>query len=924
VALWQIVVFPGSGLSIDHLKMVPRVLVSAAVVAMHLASTWQVQASEAVFHRDFNGPEPTWQLLEEEVPAEILAQERILNGARDNAGSERLVVVAPAGHSAKLICPTDRIAVLDELQVRLWVKAPRPDLQLAVRVVLPRSRDATGRAATVLVRGQAYTRHGQWQQLMLAELPRRLRGQVRLLRATNGAKLDDRQAYVDAVVLVVPGEPNGLEIFTDELEVDGVLQPSIDEIQLASYEGAADTGIAEQSEVGQQTGNISSSDSQQVRLHGGIFLVNGRPLLPRGITWQGEPLSFLADCGFNVILLRKPPTADQAAEAKRRGLWFLCVPPPPDVLLREKLGRTDDRVLAWYLQHDAVVTDPQYAQRWGELIRQQDVVAGRPVMIAVETDWAKSSKAAEILLARHPRFGILPSSDYEQWLDSGPRRVGGGSVWWVAVPTQFGEQVAQQLSALVGTESPPPNIEGNQLDALVRIACTRCARGFVFESRSPLNQPDTDSRLRAAVLERINRQLQLMEPWLASGKSVGRLASSDAAWSSMVLQADRARLLIPVCRPASLQTDVSSGFRSTWSGSSVSYVVPGIPESSQAFLLSPVALRTLAKHRVAGGMRLVVPTLESSFVLITEDPQVIQHLRQQIMREGPTYVRSQRNLAAQRSIRFAETARRLAQLGYASETMRVAATVNAQLPEIDRLLTTRQTEQANNLAEALLRELDRAAFEQRRAAAINTPYYSNPLALGNERLADCVVLERSLDYNQSSENLLYGGDFEDIAQMTDFGWRHYRYPLPGIDSRVLLASNDAQQGGYCLEMQTSASSDQSDMDLPSAPVWIVSPPVNVEPGQRIEIIGWVRVDQPIHGGGLQIIDTLGGPELSLAIRQTTGWQPFRMVRAVRQPEQLRITFALTGLGTVRLDAVTVRAVWPTLAHRLPPPAEVNK
>ena len=94
----------------------------------------------------------------------------------------------------------------------------------------------------------------------------------------------------------------------------------------------------------------------------------------------------------------------------------------------------------------------------------------------------------------------------------------------------------------------------------------------------------------------------------------------------------------------------------------------------------------------------------------------------------------------------------------------------------------------------------------------------------------------------------------------------------------------------------------------------------VEKGQIIEITGWVRVDEPIAGSvdGLQIVDSLGGAELSLAVDQTSGWQPFQIVRAVPEATDLRLTFALTGLGTAHVDGVMVRALQQPVARRLPP------
>jgi hypothetical protein len=93
----------------------------------------------------------------------------------------------------------------------------------------------------------------------------------------------------------------------------------------------------------------------------------------------------------------------------------------------------------------------------------------------------------------------------------------------------------------------------------------------------------------------------------------------------------------------------------------------------------------------------------------------------------------------------------------------------------------------------------------------------------------------------------------------------------------------------------------------------------VSQNQMIEISGWVRVDKPFPGDeGLEISDSLGGPALSLVVSQTSGWQPFRMIRAATEPTQLRLTFSLTGLGSATVDAVMVRALEQPIARRLPP------
>jgi len=57
--------------------------------------------------------------------------------------------------------------------------------------------------------------------------------------------------------------------------------------------------------------------------------------------------------------------------------------------------------------------------------------------------------------------------------------------------------------------------------------------------------------------------------------------------------------------------------------------------------------------------------------------------------------------------------------------------------------------------------------------------------------------------------------------------------------------------------------------------------------------------------------------LSLAVRETNGWQEFRMIRGVPNSTELRLTFALSGLGSACIDGVMVRAFAPPEARRLP-------
>jgi hypothetical protein len=59
---------------------------------------------------------------------------------------------------------------------------------------------------------------------------------------------------------------------------------------------------------------------------------------------------------------------------------------------------------------------------------------------------------------------------------------------------------------------------------------------------------------------------------------------------------------------------------------------------------------------------------------------------------------------------------------------------------------------------------------------------------------------------------------------------------------------------------------------------------------------------------LEIVDTLGGPELAVHIQSAPSWRPFRMIRAAAVDADVTVTIALTGLGTAQVDDVALRTI----------------
>ena len=359
------------------------VAVRACVLLLNLPALFLLPAAvlgdSAVF-RSFDGPEVSWQLLDSRANVEIVAHGCALDEARQGSGSERLAIKAPPGESVPFVCPIGRLPVLDELQVSMWVKANQPGVALAARVVLPQTVDAdTGASKSVIVTGPLYDQLGRWQQLNLGNVPKLLADQVRVLRATAGHRIDPREAYVDAIVLSVPGSLGETVVWTDGLAVDGiVLLAAVEEPVMGNP--APSQGWRHDRQVAPAGGVARPQPAIERR--GTTITVAGRPFFVRGVRWRDEPLDFLAARGFNTIWTDVLPTAEEMAQAERANLWFVCPPPRADAIAQSGLTMPLDRVLAWNLGRPEGRHELDYFRRWAELVRQKDPLDGRPIIVA--------------------------------------------------------------------------------------------------------------------------------------------------------------------------------------------------------------------------------------------------------------------------------------------------------------------------------------------------------------------------------------------------------------------------------------------------------------------------------------------------------------------------------------------------------------
>ena len=143
------------------------------------------------------------------------------------------------------------------------------------------------------------------------------------------------------------------------------------------------------------------------------------------------------------------------------------------------------------------------------------------------------------------------------------------------------------------------------------------------------------------------------------------------------------------------------------------------------------------------------------------------------------------------------------------------------------------------------------------------------------------------------------------------GWRHFQHATPGIQTAADLVPEAAHSGRLGLRLTARADNPEhppATIEMP--PLWVTSPAVPVEAGKIVRIHGWVNVPTAITGSvdGLLVVESLTGEEMALRLDKTRGWQEFTMLRIVPQSGPLVLTLALTGLGEVRLDDLTVEVL----------------
>ncbi|MEM6799314.1 MAG: hypothetical protein AAF589_07345 [Planctomycetota bacterium] len=846
----------------------------AAVLAARLLG-----AAPAVTE-SYDGAAVSWRQPARAGTTRIIHQERVrITRDGGEVGAEHVAFRCPPGYSAVFLHAIGKAPVLEEFAASVMLRSNRAGAQLAVRVVFPRSVGGEGRGSEplqMIVRGgDRYEAPLEWQELTFSGLPERVRQQARI-HATGGAtqSLDERGAYVDAIVLIVPGGEEGSEFWTDHLRVDGVVV----EARAASTTEPADDAANAASPSPEEITAIEPFNPTRG------FENKGQRFFPIVWSHRGEPLSVLRQLGFNTVALAALPTAEQSKEATRLNLRLICPPPEPEGLTAVSTPPVLERLLAW---SPSAALEPRSLDAFQptiQRVRGHAALSRRPLLVAVQGEFALWSRAVDGLVLQEPRSG-LGTMDFA----SAAATARPGTPWLARIHVTRSAQAAEQLQTLAPTGKASPWRPVDEIVSAVSGAIAAGAQGVWFESRTPVGNAFQQDQKVAAALELLNLELAMREPWLVSGQVRDTIATQGGAGSVAMLRRGRTKLIIAIePRPQR----VSAG----------QLVIPSVPETAEAFAMTPAGLTRVSRQRALGGVVVEASVVgPGASLLLTDDQQAVRDIGRRIAKSAP------RAVALQQTLTAADIeAWRSAGAGVSTNSANASSAV---LVAANRWLSRSKASQASGdllaayRACLAARELMRGARDEfRRRLAPDGRLVSSPLVTLPTTWTDELRLRELLRALPRRGNLLAGGDFEDLDQVRSAGWRHTR--VDGAEVGVQLSGDEPVHGQRCLSLKSAGATPAT-----AVAAWVVSPVTPIPAGQLIEVTGWVRFTGRNEArGGLWVLDSLGGEELAVAVEHADGWRPFRLIRRPAKRAALRVSFALVGAGEASIDAVMVRPV----------------
>jgi hypothetical protein len=444
----------------------------------------------------------------------------------------------------------------------------------------------------------------------------------------------------------------------------------------------------------------------------------------------------------------------------------------------------------------------------------------------------------------------------------------------------------------------------------------------------------------------LNIELQLLEPWLATGK-INRVADLRppgeaiptrrkpkgfnpfrSAWNK-----DPQDVVVPSTSPirvTELKGESGLLILVDWLESraqfqpgpmiaeKLKFIATRYDDATQAWEITTTDLRLipLDLQPVSGGLEVPLTRLDQhAAIVMTNDPAAIESLKRRIRAVRQTAAESWVALATAKYQRVAEVHEQLAALAPPNPIAANAlAAANRSVETAAEELRAGRFDEARQASQKVLeltRHVQRSCWNDA-VEKLSSPVAS-PHAICFQTLPDHWRLMNRLKENPpASENLLPSGDFEDenaVAAQWQFQSPHAKGDT-GISAEIGMIRDGAVEGRYGLQMLARPSRGQRGVVVDEPVITGLSPAITVYAGQIVCISGRVFVQESLVGSvdGLMVYDSLNGSAGAHRFRRASPsgqWERFEMFREVKQSGDFQVIFELRGLGDVRIDDIQV-------------------
>lgn len=888
-----------------HLQSLPLIF----LLAMLMPSFAQAQLQD-----DFESGPTRWRLGRDDAGTRVVQSQRISTMPRSGISSEMIEVsVGLQGTYVHLIYPLqERLAVIDELTVSLWVRAAASGMRPAFRVVFPRTaHPATSQPLTTLLYGTPSLGGGQWSMIEVKQPVRLLEDQRRVLKTQFGPAVDLRGAYVDAIILDIFNGAGNTKLQTDDLSIEGIV--SVDRIPEQLFPVSVGPGTPSESRSSETAPQIIAERARDLRAS-----------VPRWLQYRGESLDWLASMGVNGIVVDQTPSVTLLNEANRVRIGVIA--PPPHLMPNDADAAAWQAVHGWSLGWALDGTQLEASRDTTVRLNKLPLSFQRPTLVEAMEAYGPYGRLADLLAVPIPLPTTLRDNDEAgRILQTSVQPLRGRTVPLASIMLEpLGEWQSQRDRIAQVLYSNAASIEPYDLGQ-ARLQMMRSighgVRGWYFRSLSPLDSEASVNRLRTDSLRALTAELNLMAPWIQSGEpAVAIPVDLKSGYTGFRIAMPRSQLILLTRR-----------------GDYDQLVIPADPlenlpltlsrqeQTTQVYRISRGRLESIPTQPSVEGWKLNVPNPSAvEMLVVTEDPRAIGYLQSKLAELSSTITESRLEIANQ-SLQIAQMTLVAEQIPAKEQAWRDIATAQSNLRSATQYLSRSDLLRCLASTDAATTLADRITRQSWQRAIVRFPSpTSSPLTASKLSLPLHWELDRIVSNRMWESRTLSNANLDDLPSMLAAGWSIDRRLEDRVSSEAMMVGGSGPDGSPSLVLDAK-SIDTAPISggYAGASMRIESPAIEVPADSLVHIQGLVRVvscsGEP--QSGLLVYDRYGGPALGQLLNSTTGdantWQRISLYRMATDAQGCRILFELRGAARVMIDQLQVETMMPTPVPNFP-------